>query len=163
MKHIIFMILLISFESCSLAKSKNKFEGNWYACAKDGFYIELLAKNNTFTFSSNYGSITNYEFQILGDTLVYTDLPASKQKDSVMIQKAKVSFPQVDVMMLDYISSQEHWVFYRIKDAITSIDYDKKLTKATQKRAKTHNCIDKRTKQEKIADSLRQPMIYFQF
>ncbi len=62
------MIVIISLK-CSIIQ-KNDIIGNWYACSKDGLYIEMFLKNDEYKFSGSNEIITNWcKYYISNDTL----------------------------------------------------------------------------------------------
>ena len=164
LKLIIFLVSIVFLEACSLTKEKNEFSGNWYTCGKDGLYDELLIKGNKFKQSASNGIITQWcEFKIKGDT--FTTFDPYKFKDSVVINKAKITFVNKNEIMLDYITSDEHWTFYRLDESINNVDDNDKLGKSTNSRSLKYHCPDLRTKEEKMKDSLERGMhsVKFQF
>lgn len=155
----IFVVLLLF--SCSESNNKTEFSGNWYTCGKDGNYYELLIKEYAFKYSTKNGLITNwYKFRISGDTLIYED--PYLYKDSVIVIKSKISFINADEMKLNFTTSAEEWIFYRIEEKVNNIDNNDKLLIDTRKRAEKINCADKRSEKEKQQDSLMKN-IDFQF
>jgi hypothetical protein len=55
---------------------------------------------------------------------------------------------------MDFITSNEHWTFNKLKEKIFDIDNNEQLLIGTEKRAKKYSCLDTRTKDEKTKDSL---------
>jgi hypothetical protein len=161
MKVSVFFLAILLLSNCSLTKEKNKFSGNWYSCANDGLYIELLIKDNTFRYSTGNGLVTKwYDYKINGDTLKYSD--PHLYKDSTINKKALIINVNKDVLIMDFITSKERWTFYKISENITDIDNDDKLIKSTKQRAHLYSCPDKRSTEEKTKDSAMK-FIYFQF
>jgi hypothetical protein len=153
MKLLFFTIVTIIFISCNTCNDKNNFSGNWYTCGKDGNYYELLIKDHVFKYSTKNGLITEwYEFKISDDTLIYND--PYLHKDSVLIIRSKISFINKDEMELDFTTSDEKWIFYRINETINDIDNNEKLLTGTKQRAEKAGCTDKRSEEEKQQDSL---------
>ena len=161
MKFLFYLLTIILITGCVLNKNINQFSGNWYTCGNDGTYYELLIKGKVFRYATSKGLITEwYKFKISGDTLIYAD--PYLNKDSVFTVKAKMTFNNNDEMAFEYIASDEHWTFHRIRETIHDIDNNDKLIKSTHERGEKVNCIDKRTDEEKKRDSLMKP-IDFQF
>ena len=161
MKVSVFYLAILLLSNCSITKEKNKFSGNWYTCANDGLYIELLIKDNTFRYSTCNGLVTKwYDYKINDDTLTYSD--SYLYKDSTIIKKALIIHINKDVLIMDYITSKELWTFYKISENITDIDNADKLIKSTKQRAQLYSCPDKRSTEEKAKDSVMK-FIYFQF
>ncbi len=159
--YILFVFGLLVRFSCEATSnnSKNDF-GNWYSCASDGFYLEMITNNNFYRFSSNHGYVSEWsEFKVNGDTLIQYD--ASTFKDSIIIKKALIKYVNNKELNLFFIESNEHWTFYRIYEKINNIDNNKELTESTKQRANKFKCKDQRTPSEIEKDSSK--VIYFQF
>lgn len=152
----IFLIAIILL-ACSLPnKAASKFAGNWYTCSKDGLYLECFIKDKFFIFAANNGIITQHEnVSIIGDTLIYSD--SYLFKDSLVIKKAILHFVSDKQFTLDFPTSNEHWIFYKLAENIPNMDNPEKLLLDIGKRAKKYHCIDTKTGK----DSLEK--IYFQF
>lgn len=161
MKSISYLLLIILSAGCNLSKTTSSFAGNWCTCAKDGYYIELLIKENSFKFSTGSGFTTEWNpFTIHGDALAYTQ--QFTPNDPLSNICAIISSPKTNEMKLDYITSDEHWTFERINENVEHLDDSTKLSEETKKRGLKKNCIDKRNKEEIERDSI-PPMIDFQF
>jgi hypothetical protein len=150
--------------NCSSKKVQIGFSGNWYTCGKDGLYVKMLLKGDSLKQCASNGIVTQWmPFKITADTLIYFD--RSAYKDSVLIKKAKLTFKDKDEIVFDYLTSNEHWTFHRIKEALTARDNNKELLKNTLKRAQKINCPDMRSETEKKADTLKTAIkpVDFQF
>ncbi len=152
----IFLIAVILL-ACSLPhKAASKFAGNWYTCSKDGLYVECFIKQKSFIFAASNGIVTQHDdYNIIGDNLIYSD--AYLFKDSLVIKKAIIHFVSDTQFTLDYISSDEHWVFHKLREDIPNIENHKELLLDLKKRAIKHQCIDKTQN-----DAVKKE-IYFQF
>ena len=153
MKHITLVIATLLI-GCGFSNIRqDRFSENWYTCSKDGLYIELLIKANSFKYSASNGLITKYcNFKINYDTLIFSE--PNLFEDSIIIKKAMITFISDDQLIMDFITSNEHWTFNKLKEKIFDIDNNEQLLIGTEKRAKKYTCLDTRTKDEKTKDSL---------
>jgi hypothetical protein len=70
MRYLILLICIV-LVGCRFSNSgHNRFSENWYSCSKDGLYIELIIKADSFKYSANNGMVTKYcNFKFENDTL----------------------------------------------------------------------------------------------
>ena len=161
MRYLILSICTI-LVGCRFSNSgHNRFSENWYSCSKDGLYIELIIKADSFKYSANNGFVTKYcNFKFENDILIYTDL--NFHEDSTVIKKATVKFISDKQMTMDFTNPVEHWTFYKLEEKISEIDNNEKLLTGTRQRAVKYKCFDYSTMEEKSKDSTKN-FIYFQF
>jgi hypothetical protein len=161
MRYLILSICTI-LVGCRFSNSgHNRFSENWYSCSKDGFYIELIIKADSFKYSANNGLVTKYcNFEFENDILIYRDL--NFHEDSTVIKKATVKFISDKQMTMDFTNPVEHWTFYKLEEKISEIDNNEKLLTGTRQRAVKYKCVDSSTMEEKSKDSTKN-FIYFQF
>ena len=154
---------LLFLLSCNSNKQENELTGNWYSCsyAKNGDYIEMFVKENQYRYSSNFGTVTPWsEFKISGDTLIQFDKHSTE--DSLITNKAIIEFVDKKQIRLDYLTSDETWVFYKINETIKDNLIDSEILRETMRRSREIKCDDTRTDEEKRKDSLLKE-INFQF
>ncbi len=157
-----YLVIITLLLGCGFSGIDNaKFSGNWRTCSKDGLYIELLIMPDTFMYSSTNGLITKYSnYKIIGDTLIYRD--SNLYKDSTNVKKAIITFVSESQMTMDFITSEEQWTFYKLKEYISDINDIEKLKSCTRTRAIKYRCIDAMINEEHAKDSINE-QIFFQF
>ena len=161
MRTLLFLILFLVVISCNNIKQITSLEGNWYSCSKRGDYIEFIVKNDSYRYSSNLGIVTPwFKYKINKDTLFQYD--TNKVYDSMVIKKSIISFSKNGKLFMNYITSNENWIMFRIDEDISNIQDDDLLLKGTKERSKKINCQDIRRKEEKIQDSINS-IIDFRF
>jgi len=149
-------ILFLCF-GCNFSQTQNRFNGSWYACSEEGFYVELHIKNQTLKYSSIDSFVTPpFPFEFNGDTLEYVDNYTFK--DSTAMRKALITFESENCMKMYFGKTNELWTWYRIEGKFEEFEGDKELIINTQKRAKNFGCFYKYQQSKK-----EKEFIYFQF
>jgi hypothetical protein len=149
-------ILFLCF-GCNFSQTQNRFNGSWYACSEEGFYVELHIKNQTLKYSSIDSFVTPpFPFEFNRDTLEYLDNYTFK--DSTAMRKALINFESKNCMKMYFGETNELWTWYRIEGKFEEFEADKELIFNTQKRAKKFGCFDKYQQSKK-----EKEFIYFQF
>ena len=158
---ILIALLLLLIFGCEPAKNDGLISGHWYSCSKNGDYFEMHIKNNMYKYSSGLGVVSEWnEFKLKGDTLIQYD--KFRFEDSIVINKATFYFTDKDELKLEYLTSDENWIFHRINEEVENIEDNLVLRDETIERSKARNCIDSRTKEQRSMDSLER-VIDFQF
>jgi hypothetical protein len=153
MKIPVYIIILVILQSCTSSKTEASLTGIWYNCAKDGYYIEMHILNNQYRYSANRLEyvMKPCEFKLSGDTLIQfnTDL----YKDSIVINKAIITFINPNLIKLEYLTSDEIWIITRAEAAISHFNNDSEILNGTKRRAVELPCIDKRSEEERKKDT----------
>jgi hypothetical protein len=92
-----------------------------------------------------------------GDTLIQFD--NYSYKDSMAVYKAIVTFEKPDRISLEYLTSDEHWIFF--KTDVRDLVNDSVLVKGMLSRMEDLPCVGERPDDEKEKDSI--PKIEFVF
>jgi len=126
---------------CNFSHSNKRFNGSWYACSEEGFYVELHIKNQSLKYSSIDSFVTcPFSFEFNGETLKYADNYTFK--DSIVERKALINFENENCMKMYFDETKELWTWYRIEGKIEDFEADKELIINTQKRAKKYGCFE---------------------
>lgn len=146
--------------SCSSKIDRGQGFGHWYTCTDAGLYIELLTTKDSLIYITNENFSSQWNaYKIIGDTLIEYD--SHIFKDSIFITKALMEKSNSKKLVLDYVSSPEHWEFKKLsQDVNANLDVNK-LSKEVKQRASLNQCTDKRSPAEIQKDSLK--FIDFQF
>lgn len=134
--------------------------GNWFTCERGGWYIEMITKDGFYRYSTSKGLLTPWEkLEVSGNT-VFLHHDTETDNDLRRINRAIISLPSANEMILNFEDSKETWYFYKINDTVPT-DNDEHLKTSTLKRAEFIKCPDLRSPAEMKVDSL--PFVYFQF
>ena len=159
------------FFSCDSNLKSNKLIGNWYTCGKDGSYIEWYVKDETYKFCTDgLLEAQSEKYTISKDTII-SQSPYKEIGNEV--SKAIMHFKDNGDVELNYITSNENWIFHplnaEIKPYPDELTFDEEVYKQYQEvvedlkeRQKLVNCPDTRTKDEIKQDSINSN-INFQF
>ena len=173
MKYIFYHLTLLTLlsSSCNPKSKTNKLVGNWYTCGPDGSYIEWYVKNDKYKFCTDKHLEAQCEnYTIIKDTLISKS--PYKEKEN-QVSKALMHFKENGDLELNYITSNENWVFHpldvKIKPYSDELTFNKEIAKQYQevvddlkKRQQLINCPDTRSKEEIKQDSINS-IINFQF
>lgn len=142
-KSILFIILLLALQSCSLEKEAQNISGNWSACVRDGDYIEMFVVNHKYRYSTGTGLITNWkEFKIEADTMYYFN--NDPNMDSVITVKSRIQYIRKNKMKLKFSATGEVWKLKRIEEAIPDLENRANIMKGTQTRSLSAPCTKKK-------------------
>lgn len=150
--------------SCNSNNSlKYNLTGNWRTCTNDGSYFELFMTDSSYRFATSYGLMTEWSrYSIKGDTLIQQSKVLNiTYPDSFFIAKAIINRTSNESFTLDYLTSNEKWIFHRLEEEIKQNE-PHKILMGINKRADKIDCPDLRTKEEKKQDSL-DSLVPFEF
>lgn len=162
MKKSVYVVLLLTIiVSYQSFRGERNISGHWYSCAKNGNYVELHFKNNLYKYSTDFGLETEWnEFEIKGDTIIQYD--NFLFEDSIVINRAIFKLGDSNELKLEYLSSDETWIFSKIEGEIGNTEDNLVLRNETIERSKQRTCIDYRTKKE-IKNDYLDSLIDFKF
>lgn len=143
LRTILFIILLLALQSCSLENEAINFAGNWSGCVREGDYIEMLVKKNQYRYSTGTGLVTNWkEFKIEGDTVYYFN--NDPNMDSLITVKSRIQYIRKNKMKLKFSETGEVWRLKRIEEAIPDLENRANIIKGTQTRSLSAPCTKKK-------------------
>lgn len=155
------IFLLIITCGCESISHDEMILGHWYACSRNGDYVELHIKDHQYKYSSDFGVVSQWnEFIINGDTLIQYDKFVFE--DSIVTYRARLHLTDKGELKLDYFTSDENWTFLKISERPRNIENNLILKQETLERSRTRKCVDQRTEAEIKQDSLNN-IFDFQF
>ncbi len=173
MHRIHFVFTLTMFSSClSIPKSELNIKGNWRTCSRDGIYTEMYVLDSVIVFRAVNGiSYVGHSYLNYNDTLVY-QITYENDRTQPAEKKVKLLAPNDSVMIWEYLNPHEQWKFLKlneeiklpllqpsnnnhilVKDSVGQIEF--------LKRSQKYKCLDSRTKNEIIQDSIERSQFKF--
>lgn len=138
MRKLLLIISTILIFGCNTKPDEKSLVGVWSNCAEDGFYQEMQVTKKQYRYVSNAGKVyiwENYEFD--GKHLKFEE---KQMNDSVRISEANVVFIAEDQIKIEFLSTDETWIWNKVDETIDLSTSDKDIIEGVISRAKSSGC-----------------------
>ncbi|MEQ9167928.1 MAG: hypothetical protein RLO12_16835 [Fulvivirga sp.] len=150
MKDIIIFLSLFALAKPVFGQGDSSIiEGEWYQCRINGQYLEYVFKGGKFSQQHELGEL-NGVYQIKNDTIYYKDERSYHWDYKMYFQKTQnnnsLAVKEFDFL---YPDMNSNFFLYEIKPRLIE-------NSTFLERKKNHQCIDKRSDEQKKMDSLKE-------